>query len=58
LHLPVLPVAMTGAAVCFGLRVLAIHFHWSLPIAHVPNERASAVDEAGQERDRSKAARS
>lgn len=37
LSLPVLPVAVTGAALCFALRVLAIHFHWRLPIANVRN---------------------
>jgi uncharacterized membrane protein YeiH len=34
LHLPVIPCAIAGGLVCFGLRVLAIRLGWSLPAAH------------------------
>jgi uncharacterized membrane protein YeiH len=33
LHLPSGPAAVTGAILCFGLRVLAMRYHWHLPIA-------------------------
>lgn len=33
LGLPPLPGALAGAALCFGLRVMAMHFGWHLPIA-------------------------
>jgi uncharacterized membrane protein YeiH len=32
LHLPSAPVAITGAALCFGLRYLAIRRRWQLPV--------------------------
>jgi uncharacterized membrane protein YeiH len=35
LHLPAAPVAMLGAALCFGLRMLAIRRDWRLPVARV-----------------------
>ena len=35
LELPVGPAALVGAALCFGLRVIAIRRHWHLPIAGV-----------------------
>jgi uncharacterized membrane protein YeiH len=33
LNLPALPCALAGAGLCFGLRVMAMHFGWHLPIA-------------------------
>jgi uncharacterized membrane protein YeiH len=33
LHLPSTPVALVGAALCFGLRVLAMSRGWHLPVA-------------------------
>jgi uncharacterized membrane protein YeiH len=35
-QLPTLPVALAGAAVCFGLRLMAIRRGWHLPVAHPP----------------------
>ena len=35
LQLPSVPAALVGAALCFGLRVLAIRRHWQLPVANV-----------------------
>jgi uncharacterized membrane protein YeiH len=35
LRLPPIPAALLGAALCFGLRVLAIRRHWQLPVAAV-----------------------
>ena len=36
LNLPLTPVAVTGALVCFGLRMLAIRYSWRLPVAPGP----------------------
>lgn len=33
LALPALPCALTGAGLCFGLRVMAMHYGWHLPVA-------------------------
>lgn len=54
LHLPSVPVTLAGAALCFGLRFVAIRRGWQLPVAH-PREseqpaeyrqaRAGDVDE-------------
>jgi uncharacterized membrane protein YeiH len=35
-QLPTLPVALVGAAVCFGLRLMAIRRGWRLPVAQPP----------------------
>lgn len=45
LALPSAPVAIGGAVLCFGLRVLAIWRGWGLPVARVPGA------ETGQEKD-------
>lgn len=34
LHWPEMPTAIGGAMLCFGLRILAMWFHWHLPSAH------------------------
>jgi uncharacterized membrane protein YeiH len=52
LHLPIIPVAIAGFALCFGLRVLAIHFGWQLPIAKAPDEQVSRSDDAEGAQDR------
>ena len=44
LQLPSTPVAIVGAALCFGLRLLAIRRGWELPVARVP-ERNSGQEE-------------
>lgn len=36
LQLPPEPAALVGAALCFGLRVLAIKHRWQLPVAKAP----------------------
>ena len=36
LRLPSTPLAITGAVLCFGLRILAIRRGWGLPVAQVP----------------------
>lgn len=33
LHLPTTPVALAGALVCFGIRILAIYRRWQFPVA-------------------------
>ncbi len=37
LQLPAEPATLTGAALCFGLRVLAMRYGWHLPIARTGN---------------------
>ena len=37
LNWPVVPSTLAGAAVCFGLRLLAIRYGWNLPVAR-PSE--------------------
>lgn len=37
LHLPPEPATLTGAALCFGLRVLAMRYRWHLPVAGADN---------------------
>jgi len=37
LQLPSGPATLVGAALCFGLRVLAIRHHWHLPVARTDN---------------------
>jgi uncharacterized membrane protein YeiH len=46
LHLPSIAVTLVGAALCFGLRVLAIERGWQLPTAHPrkPPEEPQATD--------------
>lgn len=39
LLVPVVPVAVTGAAVCFGLRLIAIRRGWELPVRVVEEDR-------------------
>ena len=34
LHWPVMPTAIAGTLICFGLRILAMWFHWHLPASH------------------------
>lgn len=41
LSLPVIPVAVAGFALCFGLRVLALRYGWQLPTAKAPGQQAS-----------------
>lgn len=38
LRLPSTPLAMVGAVLCFGLRLLAIRRGWGLPVARVPEQ--------------------
>ena len=33
LNWPIVPTAIGGAAVCFGLRLMAIRYGWNLPVA-------------------------
>lgn len=39
IQLPAAPVSICGAAVCFGMRIAAIHRGWSLPVASPPEEQ-------------------
>lgn len=46
LRLPSIPLAIVGAAVCFGLRVMALRRGWELPVAR-PIDQPKAEDGIG-----------
>ena len=48
LQLPSGIAALGGAALCFGLRVLAIRYGWQLPVASADRGRSGSPDEAGE----------
>lgn len=48
LHLPSGLAALVGAALCFGLRVLAIRQGWQLPVAAADRRRSRDVDTSGE----------
>jgi len=48
MQLPSLPAALVGAAVCFGLRVLAIRRGWQLPVAGADSRHSKGTDMAGE----------
>ena len=52
LHLPSTAATITGAALCFGLRLAAIHRGWRLPIAHPRKQPESEATRAPELRDR------
>src|SRR5271167_1340721 len=52
LHLPIMPVAIAGLAICFGIRVLAIRYGWQLPIAKAPDQQVSRPDNVKGAQDR------
>ena len=44
-------VTIAGAALCFGLRLMAIHYGWHLPIARRPGQSAAQADDDRKEDD-------
>ena len=44
LGLPYSVSAITGGALCFGLRFMAIKYGWHLPVAHLSAQGRAAVD--------------
>lgn len=55
LNFPPTVVAIAGAALCFGIRLIAIRRGWHLPVAGLPKWRKSGADVADeQEEDRAK----
>jgi len=52
LQLPTTATAVAGAALCFGLRMLAVKYDWHLPHARVPEQASSQreVDERDDNR--------
>jgi uncharacterized membrane protein YeiH len=48
LRLPSTPVTLVGAALCFGLRVLAMRYGWHLPVAGAARQRSDRTDTAGR----------
>jgi uncharacterized membrane protein YeiH len=51
LNLPPTAMAAAGAAVCFGIRFVAIRRGWHLPVAALPQRRESGADVAGDDQD-------
>jgi uncharacterized membrane protein YeiH len=51
MRLPILPVAIVGLALCFGLRVLAIRYGWQLPVAKVPDQQVSPAGDVDKSKD-------
>jgi uncharacterized membrane protein YeiH len=39
-HLPATATTLTGASLCFFLRLTAMRRHWRIPVAHLPGEAA------------------
>jgi uncharacterized membrane protein YeiH len=48
LQLPSGVAALVGAALCFGLRVLAIRHGWQLPVAEADRRHSEGTDRAGE----------
>jgi uncharacterized membrane protein YeiH len=44
LQLPSGPAALVGAALCFGLRIMAIKYGWQLPVARADDRRDKGTD--------------
>ena len=42
---------IAGAALCFGLRLMAIHYGWHLPIARRPRQSAAQADAPDDRKD-------
>ena len=51
LRLPPIAVAIAGALLCFGLRLLAIRRGWHLPVAHPPDRSDARQDASDHPRD-------
>ena len=51
LQLPWTAVTIAGAALCFGLRLMAIHYGWHLPIARRPRPSAAQADAPADPKD-------
>ena len=51
LHLQAAAVTIAGAPLCFGLRLMAIHYGWHLPIARRPGPSGVQADAPDDRRD-------
>ena len=51
LRLPATAMTIAGAALCFGLRLMAIHYGWHLPIARRPGQSAAQADAPNDRKD-------
>ena len=51
LHLPSAPVTIAGAALCFGLRLIAIRRGWRLPVAHPSNSETAQTKRDDDDRE-------
>ena len=51
LRLPSTPLAIVGAVLCFGLRLVAIRRGWGLPVARLPDQPPDQEEEEEEEED-------
>jgi uncharacterized membrane protein YeiH len=51
LNLPPTAMAITGAALCFGIRLIAIWRGWRLPVAGLPRRLESEAEESEEQED-------
>ncbi len=51
LNLPPTAMAIAGAAICFGIRLIAIRRGWRLPVAELPQRPKAGADVADEEKD-------
>jgi uncharacterized membrane protein YeiH len=54
LQLPAAVVMIAGALLCFGLRLMAIHWGWRLPVARQADKPAGGISTPGDQRDADK----
>lgn len=52
LNLPPTPMAIAGAALCFGVRLMALRYGWRLPVATLPQQHQAGADVAGEQQDK------
>lgn len=52
LNLPPTAMAISGAALCFGIRLVAIRRGWRLPVADLPSQFEAGAGDAGNRQDK------
>jgi uncharacterized membrane protein YeiH len=52
LNLPPTAMAIAGAALCFGIRLIAIRRGWRLPVAGLPQRAKAGADVADEQQDK------
>jgi uncharacterized membrane protein YeiH len=52
LNFPATAMAVSGAVLCFGIRLFAIRRGWRLPVAHLPQQFKAGADSADDQQDK------